>query len=131
MKLLLDTHILIWGFLEPESLTPAVRDELERPSNELWYSPISVWETILLSEKGRIELKSDPADWIRKALRKAAVKEAPLNLETAVQSRKIKLVHNDPADRFIAATAQVYELVLVTADKRLKSSDEYSVLFNG
>ena len=54
MKLLLDTHIWIWSLLEPELLVPGVRAELRSPENELWLSPISIWEAMILLERGRI-----------------------------------------------------------------------------
>jgi len=53
MKLLLDTHIFLWAFLEPERLTETVAEALEASSSELWLSPISTWECLLLARKGR------------------------------------------------------------------------------
>jgi PIN domain nuclease of toxin-antitoxin system len=60
MKLLLDTHILLWSLLDPDQLSKRVADELESASNELWLSPITTWEIFLLAEKGRIFLDADP-----------------------------------------------------------------------
>ena len=57
MKLLLDTHILLWGLLEPERLNRRVAAELQDPQNEIWLSPINVWEIMILAEKGRIVLE--------------------------------------------------------------------------
>ena len=54
MKLLLDTHILLWSLLEPEKLGKDTAKILEISNNELWLSPISLWEIIVLAEKGRI-----------------------------------------------------------------------------
>ena len=61
MKLLLDTHILLWGQLETERLNRRVAAELENSKNEIWLSPISIWETMILAEKGRIVLQPDSA----------------------------------------------------------------------
>lgn len=119
MRLLLDTHILLWSLLAPTNLGSRVATELESPSNELWLSPISTWELIVLVEKGRVILDSDPVTWIRSVFRRVPFKEAPINHEVAIQSRIIQLPHQDPADRFLVATALVYELTLVTADERL------------
>ncbi len=130
MNLLLDTHILLWSLLEPENLSDNVADELENTDNNLWLSPISIWEILILTEKGRIVLNSDPIAWVRHVLSSLPIKEAPLNHEVAIQSRLLQFPHNDPADRFIAATALVYDLSLVTADARLLSCDQYSVLPN-
>lgn len=60
MKLLLDTHIFVWNLLEPRRLAPRVAGALEDPSNELWLSPIVVWEILVLAEKGRLTLRPDP-----------------------------------------------------------------------
>ena len=130
MKLLLDTHILLWSLLDPTRLTVKVASELENPANELWLSPISTWEILILAEKGRIVLDADPSTWIRYVLKKIPVREAPINHEISIQSRLLNLVHEDPADRFLAATAIVYDLTLVTADERLLTSDQYAVLPN-
>lgn len=120
MKLLLDTHVFLWSLLDPEMLPDSVAREIEDPANELWLSPISVWETIVLSQKGRIEIANDTAEaWVRTALETAPLRQAVLGHEVAIKSRNIDLPHQDPADRFIAATALVYGLVLVTADERL------------
>jgi PIN domain nuclease of toxin-antitoxin system len=85
---------------------------------------------IILVEKGRVILDSDPATWIRKVLIEIPFQEAPLNYEVAIQSRLIDLPHQDPVDRFLAATAKVYDLMLVTADERLLGSSEFQVLPN-
>jgi len=130
MKLLLDTHVLLWSLLDPAKLTRQVAIELENPSNELWLSPISIWEIIILAEKGRVVLDADPVTWVRDVLRKIPVKEASLNYEVSIQSRMLDLSHEDPAGRFLAATAVVYDLTLVTADERLIVSDRYDVLPN-
>jgi PIN domain nuclease of toxin-antitoxin system len=130
MKLLLDTHILLWSLIDPSQLSRRVADELESPSNELWLSPISTWEIVLLSEKGRVVLDAEPATWLRSVFERIPFKEAVLNHEIAIQSRLLDLPHQAPADRFLAATAIVYDLTLVTSDKRLMTSRNFSVLSN-
>jgi PIN domain nuclease of toxin-antitoxin system len=130
-KLLLDTHILLWSLMEPERLSDNVTRELENPANEIWISPITTWEIIILAEKGRVELTDEPVAWMQNVLNSVPFKQATLNHEVAIQSRLIKLPHQDPADRFIAASAAVYDLILVTSDKNLiKAAKIYSVLAN-
>lgn len=130
MRLLLDTHIFLWSLLDPTSLTPRVAEAIENPSNELWLSPLSVWEVLILAEKGRVTLDPDPITWIRHALTRVPFREASVNHEVAVQSRLIDLPHRDPVDRFLAGTALVYDLTLVTADERLLRSQRISTLAN-
>jgi PIN domain nuclease of toxin-antitoxin system len=130
VKLLLDTHIWLWALLEPERLAPAVRTALQSADNEIWLSPISVWEALVLVERGRLSVNAPAADWIEQMVRAVPRREAPLTHEVAVASRRVALSHQDPADRFLAATAQVLGLTLVTADDRLLQSKDYAVLAN-
>ena len=119
MKLLLDTHVWIWYLSGNESLSETLQTAINDDNNELWLSPISIWETLLLAEKGRIVLKPTPEEWIQDSLQELNTKEAPLSTEIAILSRQLKLEHQDPADRFIAATAIHLDLILATVDNRL------------
>ena len=114
MKLLLDTHIWIW--LVTGSPRLRIRDKLRDPSNELWVSAISTWEVLTLHRKGRIALDREPEEWVTNAI--AGTQEAPLTHQIALAARGLRL-HDDPADRLIAATALVLNLVLATADEQL------------
>lgn len=130
MKLLLDTHIFLWSLLEPQRLTPRVASELQHPANELWVSPITTWEVLVLAEKGRLRLVPDPVTWIRKVYAAVPFQEASLNHEIAIQSRLIDLPHQDPGDRFLVATAIVHGMTLVTGDDRLLHAPACPVLPN-
>ena len=130
MRLLLDTHIWLWSFLEPERLTRRVASALEDPENELWLSPVSVWEALMLAERHRIRLDPSPERWVREALRRVPMAEPALNREVSIQSRRLSVPTEDPADRFIAATALVHELTLATHDRNLLEIDGVTVLSN-
>ena len=119
MKLLLDTHIWLWYLQGNDRLSANLQQIIASPDTELWLSPISVWETLVLPEKGRIELNSEPIVWVKRYLRSLDFKEARLTYEIAMRSRQIELSHQDPADRFIAATAVELKLTLATVDRRL------------
>ena len=123
MKLLLDTHVWIWYLSGNERLSETLQTAIKDDLNELWLSPISIWEAMLLAEKGRIVLKPTPEKWVQNSLQELATKEAPLSNEIAILSRQLNLEHQDPADRFIAATAVHLDLVLATVDKRLTKAD--------
>ncbi len=101
---------------------------MENPANELWFSPISVWEILLLAEKRRITLGPDTAKAMRGLFQIVPLQEAPLTSKVAMQSRFINLPHQDPADRFLAATAIVYKMTMVTADAGIITSDTVPVL---
>ena len=111
-------------------LRPRVRRVLENSANELWLSPVSVWELLILVEKGRLVLNVDVGEWIGRALEAAPVKEAPLTTEVVLATREIRLPHRDPADAFLAATAKVFGLTLVTSDARLIGVEGLPVLPN-
>ena len=130
MRLLLDTHIWIWSQIEPERLAARVSRALQAPDTELWLSPISVWECLLLVERGRLTLEIDAHTWIDTAWAGAGLHEAPLTRAVALRSRNVKLPHQDPADRFLAATAQVHDLTLVTDDRYLLGAKGFGKLSN-
>ncbi|MEB3216997.1 MAG: PIN domain-containing protein [Nostocales cyanobacterium 94392] len=81
-----------------------------------------MWETLVLAEKGRIFLQPNAVTWIDSALKTLEICEAPLIRQIAILSRQIKLPHQDPADRFIAATAVHYNFILATVDSNLTSA---------
>ncbi len=131
LNLLLDTHIWVWSVTAPERLTRRVAGALADENSELWLSPISVWEFLLLAERGRIlVLGVTPSAWVEMALSAAPMHDAALNREVATLSRSIHLDHEDPADRFLAATASVYDLTLITADERLLRGKGFRTLAN-
>ena len=130
MKLLLDTHIWLWGLLEPNRLTAVVKKAVLAPDNEIWLSAISVWETLVLAENGRLDLEGDAEAWVGRALDRLPVREASISIEIARESRRVRLSYQDPADRFLAATARVLDLTLVTADRRLLRAKDLKVLAN-
>ena len=119
MRLLLDTHIWIWSVLEPGKLRRNVVQALENENNELWLSPISIWELSILVTKQRIELSEDFHTWVSRALAQTTFREAPLTNDVALEVSRLHFSHRDPADHFIAASAKVFDLTLVTADPRL------------
>src|SRR5277367_2598645 len=116
MKLLRDTHIWLGMVHDSKRLGRRLLQELRNENNELWLSPISTWEVLTLNFKGRVHLHGDLAEWLSRAT--AGTHEAPLTHEIALAARQLPL-HQDPADRILAATAQVLDLTLVTADERL------------
>jgi PIN domain nuclease of toxin-antitoxin system len=105
-----------------------VRQLLRDRNNELWLSPVSTWEALLLNAKGRIRLHGDLAVWLAHAT--ARLREAPLTHEIVLAAHQLPLPHPDPADRFLAATAEVLGLTLVTADERLLGLGEIKTLAN-
>jgi PIN domain nuclease of toxin-antitoxin system len=127
LNLLLDTHIWLWSQLDPARIGRNVAQVLSSETNELWLSPVSVWEALTLIHKGRVQV-DDPPTWIERA--SDQMQEAPLTREIVRASFALHFSHADPADRFLAATAKVLKLTLITADKRLLGLGEISTLAN-
>ncbi len=130
MKLLLDTHIWLWSLGEPHRLSKRVAKELDNRQNELWLSPISMWEAFLLFRKKRVQIPTDFATWLAGSLSALPVIEAPLTFEVARTLLTVALPQEDPADLFLAATAKAFGLTLITADRNLIKAEGVSVLAN-
>ncbi len=130
MKLLLDTHIWLWSLGEPHRLSRRVAKELDDQRNELWLSPISMWEAFLLFRKKRIQITPDFTTWLAASLSVLPVIEAPLTFEVARTLPTLDMPHEGPADLFLAATAKAFELTLITADRNLIKTEGISVLAN-
>ncbi|WP_059000281.1 type II toxin-antitoxin system VapC family toxin [Leptolyngbya sp. NIES-2104] len=119
MKILLDTHIWLWYLFDDPQLSQNLKNVISDSDTELWLSPITIWEVMLLAEKGKLSLPPDPMTWINQALWELESQQAVLNHEIAILSRQLACSHQDPADRFIAATAIHYNLQLATVDQTL------------
>jgi PIN domain nuclease of toxin-antitoxin system len=131
MNLLLDTHIWIWSVGEPKHLASRVLRELANKENQLWLSPISIWEVQFLYRKRRIVLEGmDVETWTRRALEIRPMNEATLTIDVALEIPKLSFAHADPGDQFLVATAKVFGLTLVTADVKLIRCTDISVLPN-
>jgi PIN domain nuclease of toxin-antitoxin system len=128
LNLLLDTHIWLWSLEDHKRLGKGVLRELRNPGNQIWLSPISTWEILTLNARGRIRLPADFGAWVAQAT--ARFMEAPLTHEIAVAARRLPWSHKDPADRFLAATAQILHLTLVTADIKMLGLGDISTLAN-
>ena len=115
--IILDTHALIWLSEGDERLGGTSRrladDALE--ADTLSASAITFWEVAMLQQRGRIEL-TVPTDAWRKQLIDLGLAEVPLSGEIAIASTRFENFPPDPADRFIAATALIHGMTLVTAD---------------
>ena len=85
---------------------------------------------LILAERGRLILEPDARSWVRQALADAPLREAPVTIDVALASRGVRLRNQDPADRFIAASAMVFGMTLVTADGDLCGCPDIDVLPN-
>ena len=119
MKLLLDTHIWIWALNSPGKLSRRIQREFERPDNELHLSPVSIWEAHLLEKRKRLRVQHGFSRWLDDVLKQVPLREAPFTFAVAAEASRVALPQADIGDVFLAATATVFDLTLVTADSQL------------
>jgi PIN domain nuclease of toxin-antitoxin system len=115
MRLLLDTHILLWAANEPERMSKATRSLFENPENELVFSAVSLWEIAIKTGRGRIDFRVD-AGLLRRSLFDNGYAELPMTGAHAAALTVLPAIHKDPFDRMLVAQATVEGLTLVTSD---------------
>ena len=130
MKLLLDTHICLWALQNTEKLSRGVQRELEKPGNELYLSPLSIWEAHNLEKRKRLRIRQSFPEWTHEAFRQLHVIEAPFTFAVAAEASRITLPQADLGDLFLAATASVFDLTLVTSDSQILDCSWLKTLAN-
>jgi len=115
VKLLLDTHVLLWAAGQPKRLPAAARALLADPRNELVFSPASLWEVAIKSGLGRDDFRVD-ARLLRRGLLDNGYRELPITSEHAVAIDGLPPIHKDPFDRMLIAQSMVEGILLLTAD---------------
>jgi PIN domain nuclease of toxin-antitoxin system len=118
-RLLLDTHIWFWYLSGSTKLNQAMRLSIDQHHEACFLSPISVWELGMLDKKNRLHLKGGFHSWLEQARAVFPVQDATLTAAVAAKCHQLSLATQDPTDHFIAATAIVYHLRLMTADQHL------------
>ncbi len=118
MRLLLDTHLLVWAMGEPERLPAGCAAMLEDPSNNLVFSVASLWELVIKQALGRPDFNLEPS-LLRQALLSGGWQELPIEASHALAVSQLPPLHRDPFDRLLLAQAQVDGLLLLTADSQL------------
>lgn len=123
--ILIDTHVWLWWLMGDGALSKSQREELDRlaSKNELALSWVSIWETEILERKGRIQLKMNFDEWIKKATSPSFLKVIGVDTNLVLYQRKLpKDFHSDPADRLIVTTAMALKIPLATFDRKIIDS---------
>lgn len=115
MKLLLDTHLLLWAAGQPERLSRAACELIEADENELIFSTASLWEVVIKRGLGREDFKVDPR-LLRRGLLDNGYSELPIGSEHVVAIDTLPSIHKDPFDRVLIAQALVEGITLLTTD---------------
>ncbi len=115
MKLLLDTHLLLWAAGSPGQLSESARALLEDPLNELLFSAASLWEIAIKRALGRSDFQVD-ARVLRRGLLDNGYQELAITAEHAVSIDSLPFIHKDPFDRILVAQATDEGITLLTTD---------------
>jgi PIN domain nuclease of toxin-antitoxin system len=115
MKLLLDTHLLLWAAGEPQRLSKPARRLIDNPDHQLLFSAASLWEVAIKRRLGREDFKVD-ARLLRRGLLDNGYSELPIISDHVVATESLPLLHRDPFDRILVAQATVEGVTLLTID---------------
>lgn len=115
MKLLLDTHILLWAAGQPNRLSRAACSLSDNPANELFFSAASLWEVAIKRGLGRTDFRADPR-LLRRGLLDNGYSELPILSDHVVAIDSLPAIHKDPFDRLLVAQATVEGITLITSD---------------
>ena len=118
MRLLVDTHVLLWAVAQPDRLPVACRDQLESPENDVLFSAASIWELTIKAQIGRLKLKVPP-EQIASAAVRMGFTELPVTSAQAAGVGRLPLHHRDPFDRLLVAQAIHEPTRLLTTDRLL------------
>jgi PIN domain nuclease of toxin-antitoxin system len=116
MKLLLDTHVLLWALLEPQKLSPELRNSLEDSDNTLVVSAVSAWEIATKWRLGKLPHARSVVENYAMALHRLAAVDLPISGAVARRAGLWDVPHRDPFDRLLAAQALADDLILASSD---------------
>jgi len=119
MRVLLDTHVLLWWLHDSARLRSGTRDLLASAANELLWSAASTWELAIKAGLGRVEFREPLHDFVVRMCAEQSLIPLPIQLAHAARVVDLPPLHRDPFDRLLVAQAAVEAVPLVTADAQL------------
>ena len=123
MRVLLDTHVLIWMMTVPERLGPVATSLVDDEDTELVLSAASTWEIAIKHSIGRMQLPDEPERLMPVVMRESGIDSLPVEHRHALRVARLPLHHRDPFDRLLIAQAQLEEIPIVTADRLFDAYD--------
>jgi PIN domain nuclease of toxin-antitoxin system len=117
VKLLLDTHVLLWAASDPEQLTEEARDALEDGEAEALVSVVAAWEIAIKQSLGKLDLPKPAEQWLPEVVRRTGFEIAEVGLGAALRVRALPWHHRDPFDRLLIAQAIEDGYTIVTHDE--------------
>jgi PIN domain nuclease of toxin-antitoxin system len=115
MKLLLDTHLLLWAITGDDRLSAQAKELIDDDQNELHFSVVNIWETAIKHNLGRQGFLFHPRN-VRRQLLEQGFREIEISSEHAIAAGELPRLHRDPFDRLLIAQATVEDAVLLTSD---------------
>ena len=128
MKLLLDTHVLLWAVLEPQKLSHSQREALENSGNQLLVSAASAWEIATKWRLGKLNQAGAVVRNYRQVLDRLAANDLPISGDVARQAGLLQVEHRDPFDRLLAAQAMADNLLLASSDPVFNTFPDLALL---
>jgi len=117
VKLLLDTHVLLWAATEPDRLQEEARRAIEDGSHDVLVSSVTAWEIAIKQSLGKLELDRPAGIWVPEVIRRTGLESAPIELMAALRVRALPWHHRDPFDRLLIAQALEGGCTIVTHDE--------------
>ncbi|MBX9680543.1 MAG: type II toxin-antitoxin system VapC family toxin [Gemmataceae bacterium] len=124
MNVLLDTHALLWFYLDSPQLSPLAKATIEAGENEVWVSPASYWEIAIKMGLGKLNLAVAFDEFVKEAIADYDFEILHIIPEHASEVLRLPMAHKDPFDRMLAAQARIEKMPLVSADA---VKDQYGI----
>ena len=128
MKLLLDTQVFLWMFLDRAKIGARLWTSLRDSENELYLSAASAWEIAIKVKIGKMKLPTGPALYVPRRARESNILSLPITEEHALAVAELPMTHTDPFDRILVAQAQLESLTILTSDPSFQRYDVKCVM---
>ncbi|MBI1286427.1 MAG: PIN domain-containing protein [Flavobacteriales bacterium] len=122
MRLLLDTHTVIWFITNSTELPKGIKKLIENPLNECLLSHASLWEMAIKFSLGKLELRSELKE-IFEIIKKSGIEILPINEQHLIKISELPFHHRDPFDRLIIAQALTEGILILSKDSQFKKYD--------
>lgn len=130
MPLLLDTCTFLWLSMDTPKLSEPAKRAIAAHEDDLFVSAIAAFETSAIVRKGRLKLPLlKIEDWFRQAIKHHGIRQVPLNFQIFAKSDQLPPIHGDPMDRILIATAQEYNMTILTPDETIHRYPEVTCLW--
>jgi PIN domain nuclease of toxin-antitoxin system len=124
MRILLDTHIFLWFITGDSRLVVKIRDNIQNPDNDIYLSVVSIWESIIKYQQGRLPLPESPETYLPRQRERHQITSLAIDESSVARLIQLPAIHGDPFDRMLICQALQHDLTIATVDTKIRS---YSV----